>query len=42
MFNFYFSNLLLAAIRWRDGLTGVHVDYDQCPDVFRFEIAMLV
>lgn len=24
-----------AATRWRDNTTGLHVDYDQRPDVFR-------
>lgn len=27
--------IMLAATRWRDGSTGLHVDYDQRPDVFR-------
>lgn len=29
------SYIMLAATRWRDGSTGLHVDYDQRPDVFR-------
>ncbi|KAI7994661.1 Casein kinase 1-like protein HD16 [Camellia lanceoleosa] len=26
------------ATRWRDGSTGLHVDYDQRPDVFRYPV----
>jgi serine/threonine protein kinase len=34
--NLYVSDLFYhAATRWRDNSTGLHVDYDQRPDVFR-------
>ncbi|XP_028099135.1 casein kinase 1-like protein HD16 [Camellia sinensis] len=33
----FLVDLGLAA-RWRDGSTGLHVDYDQRPDVFRYPI----
>lgn len=28
---------MVLATRWRDVSTGLHVDYDQRPDVFRYE-----
>lgn len=28
-------SLFYTATRWRDSSTGLHVDYDQRPDVFR-------
>ena len=33
--NFLFFDLLMAATKWKDSATGLHVDYDQRPDVFR-------
>jgi hypothetical protein len=28
--------MFVAAMKWRDGATGQHVEYDQKPDVFRY------
>ena len=30
----------LIATKWRDSSTGQHVEYDQRPDVFRYESCM--
>ena len=27
----------MAATKWKDSATGLHVDYDQRPDVFRWQ-----
>ena len=35
--NFLFFDLLMAATKWKDSATGLHVDYDQRPDVFRWQ-----
>jgi hypothetical protein len=31
--------LFRAATRWKDAVCGTHVEYDQRPDVFRWERA---
>lgn len=34
--HFYYPSFVLPATRWRDSSTGLHVEYDQKPDVFRY------